>query len=1752
METRFLRFAARTLVVTILAGTVPVAAYEPVPGGEFLNRLRSPLFLAGTENTAATESVAGDAINPASSALKQRIHLDASYAALVGDGAWNGHAANAGTAVPTPVGVFSGSLSVLHANYSGVDLGTRGSLNLGFAKDLYPSLLFGAGLQGHIGSRDGAMDLAGGLDLGIVHILGPRGPLPEVRWGLALTQIGVGLNPGSGITGSPSPFTLSGDIQATIVRSDVLEWSAHAGLSLPSFQNLRLRAGTGLSFRDVVSLTVGWDTDLRNPDSALPSVGLSASFTTGGDQDSADARPWTRSDVTVRGGWAPLTDDVWAAGAGANVAFGVIDRNPPEVELDYEETVYVSPNNDGAADDFLLPIAISDERYVDSWTLEITDQDGNTVRTIENKEQRPENEGFRNIIDRLLYVKQGVDVPEQVRWDGRTDDGGVAPDGTYRFSVTAVDDNGNTRRTEPREIVVDATAPEPIVTVPDDPDALIFSPNDDGSKDTVTIVQESSPEDEWTLEVRDARDEVVYAETVTGTLASFTWDGRNNEGTLVADGVYTYRVSATDRAQNTAEATVNNIIVDTEPTPIGLAADIGAFSPNDDGRRDAVQLTPDVPVLEGIRAFTYRVTDAAGTVVRSETTRDAAPTSWMFDGRDDAGARLPEGRYTATLELVYRNGNRPTAESPTLLLDVTPPRLAVTTDTPIFSPNGDGRIDTVRFFHETEDVPSWEAVIRDTAGSPVRRYRWSGRPDPELVWQGRTESGERVPDGRYRYVLTGEDRAGNRRSSTPIAIELDTRETPVFISTSRSAFSPNADGSADGLDLIPALEDPAGVERFSMELLDSSGEVVARISDSGVPAERYEWDGRGADGRVVADGSYAVRLTVEYRHGNRPQAVSAPFVVDTVAPEVAVELAAAIFSPDGDGNQDEIEIRQRSSSESRWTAAIVPAGRDEAVREWEFSGALAPIAWDGTGDDGEIVTDGRYRYRVESTDEAGNRTVVTTDPFRIDTRAVDASIRLAAAAFSPNGDDTLDTVEIRPTVTIDTPISEWTITVEDADGTARRRYSGTGELAPIVWDGRTDGGTTAPDGSYRARLAVQFARGDAVDVNSPRPVELDTVAPDASFTFSSDVISPNGDGNLEELVITQRTSEEPRWTAVILDESDREVGRWEWIGRAPEQVAFTGLNTARQRVSDGVYRYRLSATDAAGNSTTVGPEPFEIYTAETPVEIYPSVAAISPNGDGTFDAVTFPVITGDAEGFQRYEFSIRTADGAVVREESGDRRPTEIRWDGTDDSGRRVDEGRYTAEIALYYRHGNEPTATAPPVTVDVTPPALDLSVNYEIFSPDGDGRRDAISIRQESDEETTWTAAIRDAAGATVRRWEWNGALPSLGWDGTDPAGNVVDDGTYRYTVSGTDAAGNTAAGEIPAIRVDTRPTRVFLTLDRRTISPNGDGQDDVLRIRTITRRQDGAEYETIEILAADGTVVSAVRSEEVAAATTREWDGTGDDGSLPDGEYSVRYRVAYDNGALAETVSPLVLLDTTGPALQANLDGLPFSPDNDGLNDELRIALDVRDASGIDEWRFEILDRNRRPFQQFSGNGRPRDVLRWDGRSNTGELVISAEDYPYRFVAVDETGNESAIEGVIPIDILVIRDGDLLKVQISNINFAPNSPELELDRSTDAGRSNIQVLDRLVEVFDKYRSYEIRVEGHAVNISGTEREQEEELIPLSRARADTVRRALIERGMDADRISIVGRGGADPIVPHTDRENRWKNRRVEFILIR
>lgn len=89
------------------------------------------------------------------------------------------------------------------------------------------------------------------------------------------------------------------------------------------------------------------------------------------------------------------------------------------------------------------------------------------------------------------------------------------------------------------------------------------------------------------------------------------------------------------------------------------------------------------------------------------------------------------------------------------------------------------------------------------------------------------------------------------------------------------------------------------------------------------------------------------------------------------------------------------------------------------------------------------------------------------------------------------------------------------------------------------------------------------------------------------------------------------------------------------------------------------------------------------------------------------------------------------------------------------------------------------------------------------------------------------------------------------------------------------------------------------------------------------------------------------------------------------------------------------------------------------------------------------------------------------------------------------------------------------------------------------------------------KFPDYDVLIEGHGnilnwADAALAEKEQREVLVLLSEARALAVKNALVDLGLRGDRLSVVGRGGLSPLVPFGDELNRWKNRRVEFILLK
>lgn len=251
--------------------------------------------------------------------------------------------------------------------------------------------------------------------------------------------------------------------------------------------------------------------------------------------------------------------------------------------------------------------------------------------------------------------------------------------------------------------------------------------------------------------------------------------------------------------------------------------------------------------------------------------------------------------------------------------------------------------------------------------------------------------------------------------------------------------------------------------------------------------------------------------------------------------------------------------------------------------------------------------------------------------------------------------------------------------------------------------------------------------------------------------------------------------------------------------------------------------------------------------------------------------------------------------------------------------------------------------------------------------------------------------------------------------------------------------------------------------------------------------------------------------------------------------------------------------------PKLSVGISPQYFSPDGDGEYDELTIMVKAECDSPMASWSFTVEDpATLKPFWTAKGSDKLQEKIIWNGKSARGEVVQSATDYPYEFTVTDSNNLSSTVKGFVKVDVLVVRDGERVKIQVPSITFRSDAADFKtteelmqnpnydgktkgLDQKTL--ENNVKVLGRISEILKKFRDYNVQIEGNANNLSGTQAEEDEVKL-LSEQRAQYVRDWLVKDGVTAANLKAVGNGSKNPATLSTALEDRWKNRRVEFIL--
>lgn len=1031
-----------------------------------------------------------------------------------------------------------------------------------------------------------------------------------------------------------------------------------------------------------------------------------------------------------------------------------------------------------------------------------------------------------------------------------------------------------------------------------------------------------------------------------------------------------------------------------------------------------------------------------------------------------------------------------------------------------------------------------------------------------------------------------------------------------FFAAETKYISPNNDGVQDELVVNFRVKDKGKIFSWALVVENSQGKVVRTIgnkialptvfnmknlinaaktkkSSIEVPPT-VSWNGVMENGETAPDGEYFYYIVATDDSGNSSKTAKSSVIVDNTPPQVLISVAPEGQRIFGEGEKINFAIGQSGSKEDKWSATISDVnGKIVRNYTWENS-APASLEWNGTDDNGIIVQDGVYKYSISATDRAGNTnktSEVTNIIFSAEKPATNIMI-VGSQYFSIPQKSKVNSVTLN--LTIPEPrkgsgnaLVNWNVEILDKSGKSVRNYSGSKEStvpSKIVFEGKNDSGEQIADGEYFARVTAEYLNGYKTPVvNSPIFV-FDTMEPSATISAYDDIFSPDGDGSKDVFTLRQSAKKDDgapikRWLGKILVAgTDNAVFEYDFGTNLPEQISWNGIGKDKKICSDGKYDYEISAEDLAGNSfSTKTKTSFTLDTSKTEVMLSANYRAFNPNG--ARKNVTFSSVL-KSNAVKSYSFEIKNQSGVTVYSENANgKNPGNFVWNGISSDGKVCPDGMYFAAISILSENGSSAQAQSLPVSIDTVSPYVEASLANEIFSPDGDGRKDTLKIAtSNSTRETEWRARILDEKNSVVKTFTWNGFFAgkqnsSFEWNGSTDNGNKAPDGKYSLVISAEDEAGNTFEKKFDSIVLDARATTAYVTAGYSGISPISKTGLTSQKFETHISLNEGIESWTFDVENSSGKSVRSLSSASSKIPSQIIWDGKDSNGKDCEGNFTGHLTVNYSKGNFVDTRSQPFLCSVTPPVLAVKIEPDFFSPDNDGVDDDCFITLDGKSTSKFASWSFVINHPegtgNNSAFWKTSGGEKITPQITWDGLSNTkierdgkAERVQSAMDYPYIFTATDSLGMSTTVSGIIPVDILVIRDGGNLKMAVPSIIFRSNNADFKTadevkgsQVTKEQAANNVRVLKRVGEILKKFPDYTVTVVGHA-NRTGVAGE-EGVLLSLSDKRAAFVKDWLVKNsGIPASRLSSQGKGASEPIAAFNDNANWWKNRRVEFIL--
>jgi len=431
-----------------------------------------------------------------------------------------------------------------------------------------------------------------------------------------------------------------------------------------------------------------------------------------------------------------------------------------------------------------------------------------------------------------------------VQWNGRDDAGNTVGDGSYSCQISAVSPTVSTFATTLKEnFTVEKGAPE----VTD----LILTPNPFklGSGSLYIRYNLSEPA---AVSIDVMKDGEPVRNLVSGVdknagYNTASWDGKDGSGALAGEGVYSIKITASDSAGRSGEASAD--------VTAGYLAAISNISNTPD---------PFVPAADGTASATIGFDLSAGASVKVIIARGSLPMktisrgvvtagsqSVTWDGTDDSGKVVSDGSYTYTIE-----ASSPTVPTfisrsqGTITVESGPPAITDLSVNPYVV-----KIGSPAYFRYTLNEPAdVTAQVVDKNGVAVRDFATESKSAGgyySISWDTKNNSGNPVPSGDYIFKVSAVDKS-DLDGSAQLAFQAGA--VPVFTTV---YVEPQVFNAADGeqTKLYYTLSEASYV---TVKVANSTGTVIrtlATYQEAGPGLNSIVWDGASNTGQVT-DGNY--------------------------------------------------------------------------------------------------------------------------------------------------------------------------------------------------------------------------------------------------------------------------------------------------------------------------------------------------------------------------------------------------------------------------------------------------------------------------------------------------------------------------------------------------------------------------------------------------------------------------------------------------------------------------------------------------------------------------------------------------------------------------------------------------------------------------------------------------------------------------------------------------------------------------------